>query len=62
MCREVVSGGWDHVSDSNQGVLWSFKPTFGISRSFLGAVSDASGGTWPSHRCFPLYLVVFGGS
>ena len=45
MCRDVVSGGWDHVSDSNQSVLWPFKPTFGISRSFLGAVSDASGGT-----------------
>jgi len=40
MCREVVSGGWDHVSDSNQGVLWSCKPTFGIYRPFLGAVSS----------------------
>jgi hypothetical protein len=40
MCHEVVSGGWDHVSDSNQGVLWSCKPTFGISRPFLGAISS----------------------
>ena len=46
MCREVVFGGWDHVSDSNQGVLWSCKPTFCISRPFLGAVSSEEKRSW----------------
>ena len=44
MCRVVVSGGWDHVGDSIGSVLDRNKPTFGISRPFLGAVSDVSGG------------------
>ena len=76
MCREVVSGGWHDVSDDNHGILWPFKPTFGISRPLLGAVSDASSGHLavsplvlpvlscfekPLRRCFMCREVVSGG-